>query len=354
MTMNDLHDGGVDALKLRLPAEWEMGGGVILAWPHPETDWNYMLDDVRACVVEMIHAISRWTRVVVLAPDIAAARREIGTADPEKVFFFETPTNDTWTRDYGPLSVELSDGSFAALDFRFNGWGLKFAACHDNLVTGRMSRRGLIGSPVVNCQDFVLEGGGIESDGNGLLMTTSECQCSPNRNPVLDRDGIEKRLLGYFGAEKIIWLNHGYLAGDDTDSHIDTLARFAPGNTIIFTGCDDPSDEHFSELQAMEAELRDARDLSGKPFNLIRLPLPDAIFDEDGERLPATYANFLALPDVVLMPVYGRPKKDELARQMLQIAFHQPVVAIDCRALIRQHGSLHCMTMQFPDGLLSF
>ncbi len=354
MTMNDLYDGGVDALKLRLPAEWEMGGGVILAWPHPETDWNYMLDDVRACVVEMIHAISRWTRVVVLAPDIAAARREIGTADPEKVFFFETPTNDTWTRDYGPLSVELSDGSFAALDFRFNGWGLKFAACHDNLVTGRMSRSGLIGSPVVNCQDFVLEGGGIESDGNGLLMTTSECQCSPNRNPVLDRDGIEKRLLGYFGAEKIIWLNHGYLAGDDTDSHIDTLARFAPGNTIIFTGCDDPSDEHFSELQAMEAELRDARDLSGKPFNLIRLPLPDAIYDEDGERLPATYANFLALPEVVLMPVYGQPKKDELARQMLQIAFHQPVVAIDCRALIRQHGSLHCMTMQFPDGLLSF
>ncbi|MDE6323296.1 MAG: agmatine deiminase family protein [Paramuribaculum sp.] len=352
--MNDLYDGGVDALKLRLPAEWEMGGGVILAWPHPETDWNYMLDDVRACVVEMIHAISRWTRVVVLAPDIAAARREIGTADPEKVFFFETPTNDTWTRDYGPLSVELSDGSFAALDFRFNGWGLKFAACHDNLVTGRMSRSGLIGSPVVNCQDFVLEGGGIESDGNGLLMTTSECQCSPNRNPVLDRDGIEKRLLGYFGAEKIIWLNHGYLAGDDTDSHIDTLARFAPGNTIIFTGCDDPSDEHFSELQAMEAELRDARDLSGKPFNLIRLPLPDAIYDEDGERLPATYANFLALPEVVLMPVYGQPKKDELARQMLQIAFHQPVVAIDCRALIRQHGSLHCMTMQFPDGLLSF
>ena len=354
MTMNDLYDGGVDALKLRLPAEWEMGGGVILAWPHPETDWNYMLDDVRACVVEMIHAISRWTRVVVLAPDIAAARREIGTADPEKVFFFETPTNDTWTRDYGPLSVELSDGSFAALDFRFNGWGLKFAACHDNLVTGRMSRSGLIGSPVVNCQDFVLEGGGIESDGSGLLMTTSECQCSPNRNPVLDRDGIEKRLLGYFGAEKIIWLNHGYLAGDDTDSHIDTLARFAPGNTIIFTGCDDPSDEHFSELQAMEAELRDARDLSGKPFNLIRLPLPDAIYDEDGERLPATYANFLALPEVVLMPVYGQPKKDELARQMLQIAFHQPVVAIDCRALIRQHGSLHCMTMQFPDGLLSF
>ncbi|MDE6099467.1 MAG: agmatine deiminase family protein [Paramuribaculum sp.] len=352
--MNDLHDGGVDALKLRLPAEWEMGGGVILAWPHPETDWNYMLDDVRACVVEMIHAISRWTRVVVLAPDIAAARREIGTADPEKVFFFETPTNDTWTRDYGPLSVELSDGSFAALDFRFNGWGLKFAACHDNLVTGRMSRSGLIGSPVVNCQDFVLEGGGIESDGNGLLMTTSECQCSPNRNPVLDRDGIEKRLLGYFGAEKIIWLNHGYLAGDDTDSHIDTLARFAPGNTIIFTGCDDPSDEHFSELQAMEAELRDARDLSGNPFNLIRLPLPDAIYDEDGERLPATYANFLALPDVVLMPVYEQPKKDELARQMLQIAFHQPVVAIDCRALIRQHGSLHCMTMQFPDGMLSF
>lgn len=351
--MNDLTTD-VPTESRRLPAEWEMGGGVILAWPHPETDWNYMLADVRACVVEMIRQISRWTRVVVVAPGVEAARCEIGPTDPERVFFFEAPTNDTWTRDYGPLSVELSDGSFVALDFRFNGWGLKFAACHDNLVTGRMVSGGLIGAPAVNCQDFVLEGGGIESDGNGLLMTTAECQCSPNRNPVLDRNEIERRLLGYFGGHKLIWLNHGYLAGDDTDSHIDTLARFAPGNTIVFTGCDDPDDEHFSELQAMERELREARNLSGEPFNLIRLPLPDAVFDEDGQRLPATYANFLALPDVVLMPVYGQPRKDELARQMLQIAFTQPVVAIDCSALIRQHGSLHCMTMQFPDGLLSF
>lgn len=339
---------------VRLPAEWEMAGAVMLAWPHDATDWAYMLDEVRRCFADMVEAMLPWTKVIVVAPDVAEARRAIAVDDPDRLLFFQAETNDTWTRDYGPITVELVDGSgFRPIDFRFNGWGLKFASCLDNMVVRSMARRRLIAAPLVNRQDFVLEGGGIESDGQGTLMTTAHCQLSPNRNATLSRADIERTLMEEFGSRQIIWLEHGYLAGDDTDSHIDTLARFAPGDTIVYTGCDDPSDEHFDELQAMEQELMDARTLAGMPFNLIRLPLPDAIYDEAGQRLPATYANFLALPKAVIMPVYGQPRKDALARQMLQIAFEVPVVTVDCRALIRQHGSLHCMTMQMPNEILA-
>ena len=337
-----------------LPAEWEMSGAVLVAWPPPDTDWAYMLPEVQQCVREMIRAMLPWTPVIVACPDPDAAREELSELLCGSLSFFKTPTNDTWTRDYGPISVKNpSTGQYSILDFRFNGWGLKFAACHDNLVVGRMCSEGLLTAERVNCQDFVLEGGGIESDGAGLLMTTAECQLSPNRNPVLTKSCINERLLRYFGGEKVIWLHHGYLAGDDTDSHIDTLARFAPGNSSVYVGCDDPSDEHFSELQAMESELKEARNLNDEPFNLIRLPLPDPIYDEDGDRLPATYANFLALPNAVFLPTYGHPRKDLMARQMLQIVFDVPVIEVDCRPLIRQHGSFHCMTMQMPGAILS-
>ena len=147
----------------------------------------------------------------------------------------------------------------------------------------------------------------------------------------------------------MLWLDHGALAGDDTDSHIDTLARLAPDNTIIYVGCDDPADEHFAELRAMRSDLRAMRSASGEPFNLVELPLPDAIYDDEGNRLPATYANFLIVNNGVLVPVYNQPKKDRLACQIIRVAFpgHE-IVPVDCRALIQQHGSLHCATMQFP------
>lgn len=337
----------------RLPAEWEMDGAVLMAWPHGDTDWAYMLAEVQECVRNMIRAMLPWTHVIVACPDIEAARTELGLPYTNRLMFFRTPTNDTWTRDYGPVSVVDSSGAYSVYDFRFNGWGLKFASCFDNLVVRNMCRSKLIAVERINCQDFVLEGGGIESDGGGLLMTTAECQLSSNRNSKLTQKEIDHRLRTYFGAERVIWLHHGYLAGDDTDSHIDTLARFAPGNTIIYVGCDDETDEHYAGLSAMEQELKQARTLCGTPFNLIRLPLPDAIYDEAGERLPATYANFLALPHAVFLPVYQQPIKDRMARQMLEMAFDVPVIGVDCRALIRQHGSLHCMTMQMPKEILN-
>lgn len=337
----------------RFPAEWEMDGAVLLAWPHCDTDWNYMLDDVHRCYVDMIRAILPYSPVIVVCPDVDKAKSHLKEIDSQRLYYVSAQTNDTWTRDYGPITVIDEAGKYIALDFCFNGWGLKFAASHDNLVTSQLKTKGLISSDLFNRRDFVLEGGGIESDGKGSVMTTSRCQLSPNRNATLSVDAIESRLLKEFGASQVIWVNHGYLAGDDTDSHIDTLARFAPDDSIVYVGCDDPTDEHYSELQAMKTELINARTLDGRPFNLFELPLPDPICDENGDRLPATYANFLATPRVIFMPSYGQPRKDTLASQILTVAFCRPVVTVDCRALIRQHGSLHCATMQIPKQILA-
>lgn len=336
----------------RFPAEWEHDGAILMAWPHAETDWSDMLSEVQDCYVDIIRAIVTYQKVIVISPDTSEARDALGDIDPARIFFVDVPTNDTWTRDYGPLTIVDSDGRYKALDFCFNGWGLKFAACLDNLVNSRLKEKSLISAPLLNCRDFVLEGGGIESDGIGSLMTTSHCQLSPNRNAALSRAEIERRLLDRFGARQVLWVDHGCLAGDDTDSHIDTLARFAPHGTIVYVGCDNPADEHYAELKAMKEQIQSFTTPDDLPFKLFELPLPDPIYDPDGERLPATYANFLATPQVVIMPVYGQPQKDMLARQILTVAFARPVVTVDCRALIRQHGSLHCATMQMPDYIL--
>jgi len=337
----------------RFPAEWEQDGAVLLAWPHAATDWSDMLSEVQECYVDMIRAIVPYQKVVVISPDTSTARDMLENIDPARIYFVDVPTNDTWTRDYGPLTIMDIDGEYKALDFCFNGWGMKFAACHDNLVNARLKEKLLISVPLVNCRDFVLEGGAIESDGNGSLMTTSLCLLSHNRNDTLSRAEIEHRLFAEFGVRQILWVEHGYLAGDDTDGHIDTLARFAPHGSIVYVGCDNPDDEHYAALKAMKEDIQSFTTPDGRPFNLFELPLPDPIYDPDGERLPATYANFLATPQVVIMPVYGQPQKDMLARQILTVAFARPVVTVDCRALIRQHGSLHCATMQIPGHMLA-
>ena len=239
------------------------------------------------------------------------------------------------------------------LDFCFNGWGKKFAADQDNRINGKLMEQGVFNGTYTDHLDFVLEGGSIESDGHGTLLTTSECLLSANRNDRLNRADIEERLKAFLHVERILWLDHGYLSGDDTDSHIDTLARFCPDQTIAYVKCEDRKDEHYEALARMEEQLRTFRTLQGTPYRLVALPMPEAIFDEDGQRLPATYANFLVVNGAVLMPTYHQPALDEQARKALQKAFPQhEVVGIDCRPLIRQHGSLHCCTMQFPVPVL--
>lgn len=337
----------------RLPAEWEGESAILLSWPHEGTDWAYMLEEVTECYVGMAEALSRFHTLVVVAPDITVAKRALGHLGDRQILFCQVETNDTWTRDFGPITVVDREGGFEINDFAFNGWGLKFAACHDNMVTSKLCAASVLRAPRVNCLGFVLEGGSIDSDGCGTIMTTSECLLSPNRNGDLSREEVEGELKRRLGADRVLWIDHGYLAGDDTDSHVDTLARFASTDTIVYVAPPEEGDEHYEALSEMEKDLKGFRTKCGLPYNLIGLPLPDAMHDEDGNRLPATYANFLVTERAVFMPTYRQPRKDRLAEQLLQMVFPEhEVVAVDCAALVRQHGSLHCATMQFPRSIL--
>ena len=336
-----------------LPAEWEPHGAVMLSWPHKDTDWAPVLDEAIDCFVEIAKAIAREETLIVVAPDVEEPRRVLDCEKlPNRILYLTVPTNDTWARDFGPITVER-DGNPVICDFKFNGWGLKFPADKDNLITRAMCNTGLLRGRYSNELSFVLEGGSIESDGQGTLMTTSQCLLSPNRNGAMSRDEIEEYLKSRFGLDRVLWLDYGALEGDDTDSHIDTLARLAPNDTILYVGTDDVTDSHYDELNKMKLQLQSFVTASGQPYNLIELPLPDAVYDEEGNRLPATYANFLIMNHSILMPVYRQPQKDELAAQIIKIAFpdHQ-VVKIDCSVLIKQHGSLHCVTMQVPETIL--
>jgi agmatine/peptidylarginine deiminase len=266
----------------------------------------------------------------------------------------ELPANDTWARDHSGISV-FRNGKKCICDFTFNGWGLKFASDFDNRITCSLFSKHVFKGDVEldNKKDFVLEGGSIESDGKGTLLTTSECLLSPNRNSYLSKEGIEDYLKEVFGLDRILWVDHGYLAGDDTDSHIDTLARYCNEHTIVYVKCDDKQDEHYDALLEMEKQLKTYSDYKGKPYGLITLPMAKAVYDEDNVRLPATYANFLIMNDIVLMPFYNDKETDEQARVQLQKAFPgKDVVGVDCSPLIRQHGSLHCVTMQYPENFI--
>lgn len=339
----------------RFPAEWEEADAVLLAWPHADTDWAYMLDEVRECYAGIIKAAASRAKVLIIGPEEPDERYLPTGAARDNVIYIPLDTNDTWTRDYGPLVTINTDGERVINDFKFNGWGLKFAADHDNLATSVLSECGIFSAPRANHLGFVLEGGSIESDGKGTLITTEHCLTSPNRNGDKSRADIEEYLKATLGIERVLWLTEGALEGDDTDGHIDTLARLAPpGDVIFYTGCHDTDDTHHACLEAMRKELEALRTSDGKPYHLIELPLPDAILDpDDGHRLPATYANFLILNGAVLLPVYGQAMKDLMAKMAIAAAMPDyEIIPIDCRALIRQHGSLHCATMQLPKGTL--
>jgi len=335
-----------------LPAEWARQSGVQLTWPHAHTDWAYMLDKVQECFLCIAREIAARERLLIVAPDIEDVRRQIsGTVNMDLVLFAHCPTIASGARYHGAITLLDVSGPLL-LDFKFNGWGLKFASDKDNLITRRLVETGALQGNYVNRLGFVLEGGSIESDGMGTLLTTSECLLSPNRNGQMTKAEIEEYLYATFHVQQVLWLDHGYLAGDDTDSHIDTLARLCPNDVIAYVQCTDSQDEHYETLRRMEDQLRTFRTLHGEPYRLFPLPMADAVV-EDGERLPATYANFLVLNKAVLYPTYNQPDNDRRACEVLQAAFPgYEIVGIDCRPLIRQHGSLHCVTMQYPAGVL--
>ncbi|HTG80749.1 MAG TPA: agmatine deiminase family protein [Geobacteraceae bacterium] len=340
-------------MKRRLPAEWEEQDGVLIAWPHESTDWHPHLDLVEPVFAEIVARISRFETAVVVAPDPERVRRQVvqASAVPENVRIYRVDTNDTWARDFGPITIK-SKGNTVLLDFGFNGWGLKFAANLDNQATQLLHEGGAFGPVSRRTVGLILEGGSIESDGRGTILTTAACLLERNRNPHLSRGEIQARLKELLGAERFLWLEHGYLAGDDTDSHVDTLARFCPDDTIAYVRCDDPNDEHHEALAAMERELREFRTDCGAPYRLIPLPWPSPSFDDEGARLPATYANFLVINGAVLVPTY-RDRNDAAALKAVGEAFPgRQIIGIDCLPLILQHGSLHCVTMQLPRGAL--
>ena len=335
-----------------LPSEWHEQSAVQLTWPHSATDWQPILKDVTRCYLDMAKAISARERLIVVTPEPEQVRLMLEEALPseslQRVTLCKAPTNDTWARDHGFITLLTPDGPHL-LDFKFNGWGEKFIADLDNQICRRMAEQNILSGQYEDHLDFVLEGGSIESDGKGTILTTSQCLLAPHRNQPLTQEQIEARLLATLHAKRILWLDYGYLAGDDTDSHIDTLARFCPDDTIAYVQCLDRGDEHYAELQRMEAQLQTFRTMEGAPYRLIPLPMTKAAFDEEGNRLPATYANFLIMNGAVLMPTYGNPETDTLAEEQLRKAFPQhDIIGIDCQPLIIQHGSLHCCTMQFP------
>jgi agmatine deiminase len=337
----------------RLPAEWEEQDGVIIPWPHLQTDWAPILEDVEPVFAEIVATISMFERVILLIPVPGCADSQLETAGAcmERITQCPVPTDDTWARDFGPITV-LEDDNPLLLDFCFNGWGLKFPAGLDNLASQRLSESGVFSRPIETVS-LVLEGGSIESDGGGTLLTTSTCLLSPNRNPHLSRKQIEQALSSAFGSSHILWLDNGGLAGDDTDSHIDTLARICPDDTIMYITCNDPQDEHFSPLSAMKAELESFRTRGGEPYRLIPLPFPKPCFDNDKARLPATYANFLVINGAVLVPTYN-DASDAAALAAVKEGFpRRSIIGVDSRQIILQHGSLHCLTMQLPKGVLS-
>ncbi len=339
-------------LEIEFPAEWATQSGVQLTWPHAETDWNDQLEEVTACYVNIAHEILQREKLLIVCKNKEEVIRSLGAFDSERVIFRETQTNDTWARDHGAISVIVNDKPYI-YDFTFNGWGLKFAANHDNQITKYLYQNQTF-APEVGYKDMkhcILEGGSIESDGCGTILTTSQCLLSPNRNGYKDKAEITDYLQLVFGAKRILWLNKGFLSGDDTDSHIDTLARFCDPETIAYVRCEDENDIHYKELTLMERELQSFKTLEGKPYRLIALPMADEVIDE-GERLPATYANFLVINGAVLVPFYQSPQ-DEAAKTLLQEAFpDREIIGINCLPLIKQHGSLHCITMQFPKDFI--
>lgn len=338
------------------PPEWYPQSAIQLTWPHPDTDWDYMLEEVTACYVNIAVEILKRQKLIVVCHNAETVKYELKEYKDlfRNLTLVELPTNDTWARDHSGISV-INNGKKQVYDFTFNGWGLKFASNYDNQISRGLFKNGIFKSDVelLNKKDFALEGGALESDGKGTLLTTSECLLSANRNSFMSKEEIEKYLKEAFGLNKILWLDHGYLSGDDTDSHIDTLARYCDEHTIVYVKCEDKKDEHYEALAKMEEQLKTFTDYQDNPYKLISLPMAKAVYDEDNERLPATYANFLIMNDVVLLPFYNDQERDTEAKEKLEIAFPtREIIGIDCSSLIRQHGSLHCITMQYPDNFV--
>ncbi|MEA5535317.1 agmatine deiminase family protein [Crocosphaera sp. XPORK-15E] len=345
-----------------LPAEWYEQDGVMLSWPHQDTDWSVILDEIHSIYLNLCREITKRQKLLLVVRDQDLKSTVINllvshNIDLGQVQFVIALNNDIWVRDYGPITLVNQQGKLKILDFVFNGWGKKYEGTGyqsflDDKINGQVISQSANPEAKTESISFVLEGGAIESDGQGTLLTTKACLLNPNRNPQWEQQQIEDFLLEKLGLTTILWLQHGHLEGDDTDSHIDTLVRFAPHNTLVYVACDDRTDSHYPDLNSLETELKALKTSEGKAYRLIALPWPKPKYNHEGDRLPASYANYLIINGAVLVPTY-RDQADEKALMQIEKAYpDHEIIGIDCLPLIHQFGSLHCMSMQLPKGFL--
>jgi len=339
----------------RLPAEWQPQSGVLLTWPHKQTDFASELGRVETTFCIIASVISHYERLIICSSDDDHTLHiyhllSQTSAILENITIYAVASNDSWARDHGPITI-IENNKAILLDFKFNGWGNKYPSNLDDAINAKLASQGAFNAPLKSL-GFVLEGGSIESDGQGILLTTTQCLLAETRNPMLAKTDIEHQLKQFLGIEKVLWLEHGKLIGDDTDGHIDMLARFINPETICHMRCDNPDDPHFTWLNQLKQELQTLKNLHGQAYQLIELPFPNAVYNDAGERLPASYCNFLIINNAVLLPVYNCPQ-DTQAIEVLTSCFPaRKIIPIDCRTLVEQHGSLHCITMQFPTTVL--
>lgn len=339
-----------------LPPEWSPQSGVMLTWPHKQGDWGAILSQVEAELLQLAKVITQYELLLVSYFDEAHQEhlsrlfRDNGV-ELNKCRFFIVPSNDVWARDHGPITVYDENQEPTLLDFKFNGWGDKYPWQLDNQITTILHQQGAFGEISIEPVELVLEGGSIEIDGRSTLLTTSSSLLNKNRNN-LTQSQIEAHLKNRLGVKQILCLTHGHLTGDDTDGHIDTLARFINPYNILYVHCDDPHDEHYDRLNAMKGELQNFKNIDNQGYNLIPLPWPSPQYGDDGKRLPLTYANFLMINDALLLPNYGIPEDRTAKELFIKLFPNRRIYPLPSRELIKQLGSLHCATMQLPSGVL--
>ncbi|MDX1696330.1 MAG: agmatine deiminase family protein [Ketobacteraceae bacterium] len=339
----------------RFLAEWHPQEAVLLAWPFPQSDWQPWLEPIQKTYVELARAVSETATPVILCQDAAhqqAIITQLGPQLVQKVRLVQCAYNDTWCRDYGPLALGGQDAVDSLVSFQFTGWGDKYESANDNLVNAELETMSAWRVPLSQVA-LELEGGAIDTDGQGTLLTTEACLLAGNRNQSMDRMDVEAALIRFLGVNRVIWLQEGYLIGDDTDSHVDNLVRFANPQTLVYACCDRPEDPHFGPLKAMEAEVKSLLQANGEPYQCLPLMIPEALHDENGTRLPASYVNFLILNDTVIVPVFGSPYDSTAMQQLAQAFPEHRLIPVDGRQLIKQYGGPHCATMQLPQNTMN-
>lgn len=348
----------------QMPPEWAPHRATWLSWPHKEASWPGKIERVWPVYARFVAEVARAEAVHINVADAAMeaqARAFLAEAGAQgAIRFHHFPTNDAWCRDHGAIFVvqqhpvgaqraaslpgDTNPSSLAATDWGYNAWGGKYPPYDlDNTIPRHMAKA--LGVPRFE-GGMILEGGSIEVNGAGLLLTSEQCLLNPNRNPELSRGEIEQRLRDLLGVQKILWLGEG-IVGDDTDGHIDDIARFVSEDTVLTVVEEDPADENYPILQENLRRLELMTDLAGRPLNVLTLPMPPAIVYED-QRLPASYANYYLTNQAVILPTYGHPN-DQRAAAILGRCFPtRRVVGLDCTDIIWGLGAWHCLSQQVP------